>query len=79
MRINGLEAHEAPFVLRPLYWVTRRRFGKVLTPIKVQARRPKVAWFGNLLALAFEKSNKLDKRLHHLAHLRVAQVIGCPF
>jgi alkylhydroperoxidase family enzyme len=78
-RIRGLETHEAPFIVRPLYWVTRRIFGKDLTPLKVAARRPKVAWFGNLLALAFEKSSKIDARLNHLVNLRAAQMIGCPF
>jgi alkylhydroperoxidase family enzyme len=78
-RIRGLESSEAPFVARPLYWITRRMFGRDLTPLKVAARRPKVAWFGNLLALAFEKSPKIDARLNHLVHLRTAQMIGCPF
>jgi len=79
LRVEGLEEGEAPLLARPAYWITRRMFGKVLTPIKVQARRPGIMWLGNLLGLAVEKSGKVEKRLHALAQLRAAQVVECPF
>jgi hypothetical protein len=78
-RVAGLEEKEAPLLARPAYWITRRMFGKVLTPIKVQARRPAVMWLGNLLGLAVERSGKVERRLHALAQLRAAQVVECPF
>ena len=78
-RVAGLEESEAPLLARPAYWVVRRMFGKVLTPIKVQARRPGIMWLGNLLGLAVEKSGKVERRVHALAQLRAAQVIECPF
>lgn len=78
-RVRGLEEHEASLIARPLYWATRRMFGKVLTPVKVQARTPGIAWLGNLLGLAIEKSKRIDARLASLVNLRAAQMIGCPF
>lgn len=78
-RVRGLEENEAPLIARPIYWVVKRMFGKVLTPIKIQARRPGVAWLGNLLGLAIEKSGKVEKSLHTLVQLRAAQVVECPF
>lgn len=54
-------------------------FGKVVTPIKVKARRPGILWTDAWLGLAIEKSGKLPKRLHTIVQLRVAQMIECPF
>ena len=78
-RVEGLEEKDAPLLARPAYWVTKRMFGKVLTPIKVQARRPGIMWLGNLLGLAVEKSGKVERRVHALVQLRAAQVVECPF
>lgn len=78
-RIEGLEERDAPLLARPAYWITKRMFGKVLTPIKVGARRPGIMWLGNLLGLAVEKSGKVERRIHALAQLRAAQIVECPF
>ncbi len=78
-RIRGLEQHEAPLVARPLYGKVKKMFGKVITPIKVQARRPGILWLSSLLGLAIEKSGLIPHRLHLLVELRSAQCIGCPF
>lgn len=78
-RIRGLEKKEAPLLARQMYWASKKMFGKALMPIKVQARRPGIAWLGNLLGLAIEKSGKVETRIHTLVHLRAAQTIGCPF
>ena len=78
-RIRGLDENQAPLLARPVYWLTRKMFGKVLTPIKVQARRPGIMWFGNLLGLAIQRSGRVDARLHTLAQLRAAQIVECLF
>lgn len=78
-RIRVLEKGDAPVLARPLYFISRRMFGKVLTPLKVQARRPWVAWLDGLFGLAVEKRGKVEARLHSLVQLRAAQVVECPF
>ncbi len=78
-RIRGLEEGEASFWVRPLYAAARKVLGKVVQPIKVQARTPKIAWFGNLFGLAIEKSGKIEARIHVLVQTRAAQIIECPF
>jgi hypothetical protein len=78
-RIRGLEENEASILVKPLYIGARKILGKIIEPIKVQARRPGIAWFGNLLSLAIEKSGKVEMRIHVLAQLRAAQVIECSF
>ncbi len=78
-RIKGVEETEASFLIKPLYAASRKILGKVVQPLKVQARRPSIAWFGNLLGIAIEKSGKVEVRIHVLAQLRAAQIVECPF
>lgn len=78
-RIRGLEESEVSVWIKPLYAAVRKVVGKVVQPIKVQARTPKIAWFGNLFGLAIEKSGKIEARIHVLAQTRAAQIVECPF
>lgn len=76
-RIKGLE--KAPLVVKPLYAASKKMVGKVVEPLKVQALRPSIAWFGNLLGIAIDKSGKVEERIHILVQLRAAQIVECPF
>jgi alkylhydroperoxidase family enzyme len=80
MRIEALEPRQASWALRPLFFLLRRRFGKVLTPYKVWAHRPAAA-IGMTFAMAGieEWSKSIEPKLKRLASLRAAQLIGCPF
>lgn len=78
-RVRGLEEAEASLLMRPIFFISRRMFGKVVTPIKVQAHRPGIAWLSNLLGGAIERSGKVEARLHTLVQLRAAQIVECPF
>jgi alkylhydroperoxidase family enzyme len=78
-RIRPLEEAEVSFSARPLYLASKRLFGRILTPLKVQARRPAIAWTSNMLGMAIERSGKIEARLRTLVQLRAAQLIECPF
>ena len=78
-RIKGIEEGQASLAVKPLYLASRKMLGRVVQPLKAQAHRPLIAWFGNLLGLAIEKSGKLEARLHVLVQLRAAQIVECPF
>ena len=78
-RIQGVDEDKAPLTVKPLYLASKKMVGKIVEPLKVQARRPAIAWFGNLLGLAIEKSGKVEARIHVLAQLRAAQIVECPF
>lgn len=78
-RIQGIEENEASFLVKPLYAASKKILGKVIQPLKIQARRSGIAWFGNLLGLAIEKSGKVEARIHVFAQLRAAQIVECPF
>ena len=78
-RIPPLEPRQVPWAASPILTIARRMFGKNLTPLGVQARRPGILWTATLLGLAIEKSGLISPRLHSLVNLRTAQAIGCPF
>lgn len=62
-----------------VYYLTRRRLGRVIMPIQVTAHHSKLFW-GYLQMEQSQISSKLvDPRLKGLANLRVATLVGCPF
>jgi hypothetical protein len=78
-RISGIEEYKASLWIKPLYVGSKKLVGKVIEPVKVQARRPLIAYLSNLLSLAIEKSGKVELRIHVLVQLRAAQMIECSF
>ncbi len=79
MRIRGLEKNEASWSMRALYFLLRRQFGKVLTPITVWARRPAITVAMTSMMAAVEYSKALDPIVKTLVSIRAAQMVGCPF
>jgi len=62
-----------------VYYLTRRRLGRVIMPIQVTAHHPKIFW-GYLQMEQSQMGSKLiDHKLKGLAELRVATLVGCPF
>jgi hypothetical protein len=62
-----------------VYWLTRRRLGRVIMPIQVTAHHGKIFW-GYLQMEQSQMGAKLvDHKLKGLAELRVATLVGCPF
>jgi hypothetical protein len=78
-RIQGIEEDKVSLLVKPLYMASKKMVGKIVEPLKIQAHRPSIAWLGNLLGLAIEKSGKVEARFHILAQLRAAQIVECPF
>jgi alkylhydroperoxidase family enzyme len=79
MRIRGLEANEAGWSVRWLYWYLRRTFGKMLTPYKVWAHRPGITLGFTAMTAALEYSHGADSITKALVSIRAAQMVGCPF
>ena len=78
-RIIGLEKKQAPWHLRWMYGTMRKMFGKDLTPVKAQMKRPGVVWGGVLMEAALGRKRKVSLRLTQLAKVRTAARVGCPF
>jgi hypothetical protein len=78
-RMVGLERSEAPWHLRWFYGVTRKMFGRDLTPVKIQMRYPALVWLGIGFEVMFGRKRHVSLRLEQLAKVRTASRVGCPF
>ncbi|HYR78413.1 MAG TPA: hypothetical protein VEO55_00310 [Candidatus Dormibacteraeota bacterium] len=79
MRIEGLEDKQISWMLKPLTWMMKRRFGKVLNPYKAWAYRPGLTIAMAIFTQSVESSKVTDPSLKRLVCLRAAQMIGCVF
>ena len=82
-RISGARSNQGGPVRRLfvslVYWLTRRRLGRVIMPIQVTAHHSKIFW-GYLQMEQSQMGSKLvDHKLKGLVELRVATLVGCPF
>lgn len=64
---------------RILYFMVKRRLGRVVMPVQIAARHAKLLWGYAQMELALDKSCLLEGALKNLAQLRVATLVGCPF
>jgi hypothetical protein len=64
---------------RIVFWITKRKLGRVVMPLRVVARHPALLRGYVGMEQAQLKSRFMDSRLKCLAELRVASLIGCPF
>ena len=82
-RIHGATRNQGgPFrrlFVSLIYWLTRRRLGRVIMPVQVTAHHGKIFW-GYLQMEQSQMISKLvDAKLKGLVQLRVATLVGCPF
>ena len=82
-RIPGAPSNQGGLLRRVfvslVYYLTRRRLGRVIMPIQVTAHHSKLFW-GYLQMEQSQMSSKLvDPKLKGLVNLRVATLVGCPF
>ena len=78
-RFAPIERENAPWHLRWFYRVLRRMFGKELTPVKLQARVPRVLWASILFEGVLSGRRGISLRYTQLAKIRVTSRVGCPF
>ena len=77
-RIQGIEAEQAPFFVRQVMKKVRKMLGKVVTPMKIQARVPRVFWMNIAMEWLLGKT-KLPVRWRYIVNVRTAARVGCPF
>jgi hypothetical protein len=82
-RIPGAPAKQGGWLRRLfvgiVYWLTRRRLGRLIMPVQVTAHHPKVFWGYIQMEQSQASSKLIDAKLKGLAELRVATLVGCPF
>jgi len=78
-RIEGIDPRRAPFLMRQVFKQIRKLLGRDLTPLKIQARVPRLFWFGSLGEWLLGQRAKVPQRQRSLVLLRTAVRVGCPF
>jgi hypothetical protein len=82
-RISGAARNQGGPIRRlfvgAVYWLTRRRLGRLIVPVQVTAHHPKIFWGYVQMEQSQASSKLVDPKLKGLAELRVATLVGCPF
>ena len=78
-RIRGVEANEAGFFTRFLYWMTRRKIGRVIVPSKITAHLPRLLFASGQMEMTQLALDTVDVKLKELAQIKAATMVGCPF
>jgi AhpD family alkylhydroperoxidase len=78
-RIDGIPPIASTPLLRLAEWMTRRRFGRSMEPLRGYARSSAVMLGLAGLEMGMERARRVDPRLRGLAELRVAALVGCEF
>ena len=79
MRLEPIENPKSLF-LKIAYWFTKRKYGKVMSPLKViYARKPELLSFSMKIARFEEKQNSLSPELRLLIKVATATQNGCTF
>ena len=83
--MKGVEPGEAGWFIRLVYWLVRRKFGKLtgknrlIEPVKVAAHHPRLLRAMGQMEGGLEAARSLPVKLKLLASLQSAMLIGCPF
>ncbi len=78
-RIPGVEPKEAGLFTRIAYRMTKRRLGRVITPIKIMAHHPRLLRALAHMELGQEAAKTVPAQLKALVQVKVAMMVGCPF
>lgn len=78
-RIPGVEAGQASWFTRIAYWMTKRKVGRVILPMKITAHQPRLLWGAGQMEMAQAAMKSVDEALKCLVEIKAATMIGCPF
>lgn len=84
-RVIGVEPEHAGWMVRLIYWFTRRGLRKITgkdqlpEPIKIVAHHPALLRAVGRMEMAQGGFDSVDRRLKILAGLRASTLAGCPF
>jgi hypothetical protein len=78
-RISGVEAQQAGLVTRFLYWMTKRKVGRVILPFKITAHQPRLLFSVGAMEMGQQALRTVDAKLKALASIKTATLVGCPF
>lgn len=78
-RATGVQDNEAGLRTRLVYWLVRRRLGRLPLGVRIRARDPKLLMLAGRMDLHGASRGVVPQKLKELAQLKVAAMVGCPF
>jgi 4-carboxymuconolactone decarboxylase len=84
-RMRGVEPHEGGWFTRLVYWLVRRKVGKLtgqarlIEPIKIAAHHPRLLRALGQMEGGQEAARSVPAALKSLASIKAATLVGCPF
>ena len=77
-RIEGVADAKAGLVSRGLFWLARRKLGRVSEMWRIAAWVPRIQLGRGLIELLLDSSRLVDRRLRWLGVIKTAMLVGCP-
>jgi hypothetical protein len=84
-RINGIEARDAGWMTRLVYWFAQRKLQKLtgksrpLEPIKIVAHHSRLLKAIGQMEMGQAAANSVPAGLKSLASIKAATLVGCPY
>jgi hypothetical protein len=78
-RIKGVENHEAGWLTRFIFWMVKRKLGRVIEPVRITAHHPRLLKAMGQMEMGQEAARSVDAALKTLVSIKVAMQVGCPF
>ena len=78
-RSGGVSDREAGLRTRFIYWLVKRRLGRISPGVRIRARDPKLLELAGRMDIHTAASLAVPARLKELAQIKVAVMVGCPF
>ena len=75
----GVSDREANLRTRIIYWLVKRRLGRIPLGVRIRARDPKLLELSGRMDLHIAKPESVSAVLKELAQIKVAMMVGCPF
>jgi hypothetical protein len=79
MRLPGVQNNEAGLFVKIAYFITRRKYGKVIDPVRIYAYRPRILRAAGGLFRASLGKTIVTPRLKGLVMHQTSRLIGCLF
>ena len=82
-RIEGADQRKQGWIsglfTRVVYAMTRRKLGRSVAPVQITAHHSRILWGYGQMEQSLAGSTLVDVTVKHLAEIRVATLVGCPF
>jgi hypothetical protein len=75
----GVSDREASLRTRFIYWLVKRRLGRIPLGVRIRARDPKLLELSGRMDLHIAKPESVPAILKELVLIKVAVMVGCPF